>query len=77
MLAGGNRQFGALYGLVRFEAMEKDGQAVLAREHTNQLIVRSDRHNPWRHRQIQWRGLIVVMALVSGSSPNRLEQPNR
>ena len=58
--------------LARLEAVEKDGQPVLAGKHAHELVVRGDRDDPRRHRQVQRRRLVVVVAFM-GQQPCQAE----
>ena len=64
MLAGGDEDLRVLDRLARLEAMQKDGQAVLARQHSHQLVIWGDRHDTRGHGQVQGRRLIVIVALM-------------
>jgi hypothetical protein len=55
---------GTVHGLARFEAMHKDGEALLAREHPDEFVIWCHGQDPRSHAHVEWRRLIVVVALV-------------
>jgi hypothetical protein len=67
LLVGGHGELCALDGLAGIEVVQEYGQPLLAGENANQLVVRRDSHDARRHRQVQWRWLVVIMPLVTDS----------
>ena len=65
LLVGGHGDLCVLDGLSGTKVVQEYGQALLAGENANQLIVRRDGHHARGHRQVQWRRLVVIMPLVT------------
>src|SRR5581483_1343217 len=72
-LANSNGELCVFDGLIGGEAVEEDGESVLAGQHAHQLIIRRNRYHAWRDRQVQRRGLVVVMTLVRKSDGRKQE----
>ena len=68
LLACGHRQLGILDRFARGEVVQEDGEALLARNDTNKLVVRRDRNHARSDRKVEWRRLVVIVALV-GRAP--------
>ena len=66
-LAAETEDLGALDGFAGRELVEEYRQTLLAGEHADKLIVRRDRDDARRYRQVQRRRLVVIMSFMGGS----------